>query len=297
MEPQETPTPVTVDDLQDVWPMLPPEDRTTGSGSWSAKRLLGVVSSGRCSRHAVTRASPTSWHGSRARARGQGREEAAGAPVRDRRPAKAIDNQLSVLRRVLVRAEEHELIDRVPLSTRMWAKVERPEHDGNCLVPGGEKALIAWLWQQPDDASGRHLALLVQVVAGLRFGELRALQKADPDVPTSGVHIRRSRARNVTGAPKNKNARFQPLPDDLSNNVLNRALRAACQSAGVREVSSHGLRRTAGSSDGYPGQSQRAIASMLGHADMKATERYVRVHERHKQTLVTERWNRLVNAE
>ncbi len=210
--------------------------------------------------------------------------------------AKAINNQRSVLRRVQVRAEEHELIDRVPLSTRMWAKVERPEQDGNWRVPDEEKALIAWLWLQPDDASGRHL-LLVQVVAGLRFGELRALQKADPDVPASGIHIRRSRARKVTGTPKNKKARFQPLPDDLSNKMLNRSLRAACQSAGVREVSSHGLRRTAGSSDGYPGQSQRAIATMLGHTDMKATERYVRVHERHKQPLVTERWNRLVNAE
>jgi integrase len=229
--------------------------------------------------------------------------------------AKAINNQLSVLRRVLVRAEEHELIDRVPLSTRMWAQVERPEDDGNWLVPDEEKALIAWLWQQPDDASGRHLALLVQVVAGLRFGELRALQKADLDVAGGGLHIRRSQARKAVGTPKNKHARFQPLPDDLvqrlrryllttegqrlfvgdrggdlSNNVLNRALRAACQSAGVREVSSHGLRRTAGSSYGYLGQSQRAIASMLGHTDLKATERYVRVHEGHRHQLVERRW-------
>jgi magnesium transporter len=30
MEAEETPTQVTVDDLQDVWPMLPPEDRVTG---------------------------------------------------------------------------------------------------------------------------------------------------------------------------------------------------------------------------------------------------------------------------
>jgi magnesium transporter len=30
MEAEETPTQVTVDDLQDVWPMLPPEDRMTG---------------------------------------------------------------------------------------------------------------------------------------------------------------------------------------------------------------------------------------------------------------------------
>lgn len=229
--------------------------------------------------------------------------------------AKAINNQLSVLRRVLVRAEEHELIDRVPLSTRMWAKVEKPEDDGNWLVPDEEKALIAWLWAQPDDKAGRNLALLVQVVAGLRFGELRALQKADLDVAGGGLHIRRSQARKAVGTPKNKRSRFQPLPDDLvqrlrrflltnagqrlftadrggdlSNNVLNRALRAACRAAGVREISSHGLRRTAGSSYGFLGQSQRAIASMLGHTDLKATERYVRVHEGHRHDLVERRW-------
>ncbi len=131
----------------------------------------------------------------------------------------------------------------------------------------------------------------------------------------AGLHIRRSQARKVVGTPKNKHARFQPLPDDLvqrlrryllttqgqrlfagdrggalSNNVLNRALRAACRSADVREVSSHGLRRTAGSSYGFLGQSQRAIASMLGHTDLKATERYVRVHEAHRHQLVERRW-------
>lgn len=65
----------------------------------------------------------------------------------------------------------------------------------------------------------------------------------------------------------------------------------------MREVTTHGLRRTAGSSYGFMGEGQKAIASMLGHADMKATERYVRVHERQLQTLVTERWNRLMNAQ
>jgi integrase len=229
--------------------------------------------------------------------------------------AKTINNQLSVLHRVLARAVEHELISRMPLSPKMWAKTEKPEHDDDWLTPDQENALIRWLWAQPDDATGRHLALLVQLVCGLRFGELRALEKVDLDVAARALIIRRSQARKVTGPPKNKHARPQPLPDELvqrlrrhmlttegqrlftgdrggtlSNNVLNRALRAACRAAGVREISSHGLRRTAGTSYGYMGQSQRAIADMLGHNDLKATERYVRFHADHRHQLVERRW-------
>jgi integrase len=229
--------------------------------------------------------------------------------------AKTINNQLSVLRRVLARAVEHEVIDRMPLSPKMWAKTEKPEPDGNWLTPEDEDALIRWLWAQPDDPTGRHLALLLQLVCGLRFGELRAVEKVDLEVAARNLIVRRSQARKVTGPPKNKRTRPQPVPEDLvqrlrrhilategqrlftgdrggplSNNVLNRALRAACRAAGVPEVSSHGLRRTAGSRYGYMGQSQRAIADMLGHNDLKATERYVRFHADHRHELVERRW-------
>jgi integrase len=236
--------------------------------------------------------------------------------------ASTINNHLSVLRRVLCRAVEYVLIDRLPMTPRLWMRNERTEDDDSWLEPEDEARLVTWLWVNWKESPVRWLALLTQVLAGLRFSEVRALQKSDLDVPAGGVHIRRSRARKVTGTPKNKKARFQPLPSEvvealrrfllttegqllfpadggghLSNNVLNRALRSACQLAGVREVTTHGLRRTAGSSYGFMGEGQKAIASMLGHADMKATERYVRVHERHKQALVTERWNRLMNAQ
>ena len=182
--------------------------------------------------------------------------------------AKAVNNPLSVLRRVLVTALEHELIDRLPLTQRMWVRESAVEDGENWLTPDEEATLVLSLLPLPDGVGGRNLALLVQLVAGLRFSEVRALEKVDVDVASGGVHIRRSQARKATGTPKNKHARFQPLPDDLvqrlrryllttegqrgdrggslSNNVLNRALRAACRAAGVREVSSHGLRRTAG---------------------------------------------------
>jgi integrase len=61
-------------------------------------------------------------------------------------------------------------------------------------------------------------------------------------------------------------------------------------------ITSHGLRRTAGSSYGFMGAGQKAIASMLGHLDTKATERYVRVHDGHREALVAARWDRLMGG-
>lgn len=231
--------------------------------------------------------------------------------------ASSINNQLSVLRRVLSRAVDYGLIERLPMDGSVWMRTDRVEDDENWLPAEEERQLMDFLWDHRRNRPHRHLALLTQLTAGLRFSEMRALEKSDLDVQAGGLHIRRSRARQVTGAPKNKHARFQPLPDELvkelqrymlttegqllfpgarggylPNNVLNRWLRAACRDAGVREVSSHGLRRTAGSSYGFMGAGQKAIASMLGHRDTKATERYVRVHESHRRQLVDARWNR-----
>lgn len=236
--------------------------------------------------------------------------------------ASTINNQLSVLRRVLSRAQAYGLIQQVPMDESVWMRTERVEDDENWLPEEDEQRLALFLWENRGARPARYLALLVQLIAGLRFSELRALEKSDLDIQASGLHIRRSRSRRVTGTPKNKQARFQPLPAELvdalrrymlstdgqllftgvggghlSNNVLNRWLRAACREAGVREVTSHGLRRTAGSSYGLMGVSQKGIASMLGHQDTKATERYVRVHDGHRRRLVHDRWSRLGGTE
>ena len=47
--------------------------------------------------------------------------------------AKAVNNPLSVLRRVLVTALEHELIDRLPLTQRMWVRESAVEDGENWL--------------------------------------------------------------------------------------------------------------------------------------------------------------------
>jgi integrase len=58
-------------------------------------------------------------------------------------------------------------------------------------------------------------------------------------------------------------------------------------------VSTHGARHTAGSSYAVMGAGQKVIASLLGHADTAATERYTRVGGGATAVLVEARWARL----
>ncbi len=235
---------------------------------------------------------------------------------------RSVNNHLSVLRRVLVKANEYGLVDSVPVGPKTWLPPDRTAEDtDNWLRPDEEARLVRWLLEHWLDRPQWRLPILTALVVGLRFSELRALQKADLDVAGKGIHVRRSRARKATGTPKNKRARFQPLPDVLvqelrrymlqtegqllfpgkmggaySNSAFNRRLREACRLAGVREVTSHGLRRAAGTSYADLGYGQRAIADLLGHADVQATERYTRVYDRARHAAVTRRWTQMATA-
>ncbi|MEK6608075.1 MAG: tyrosine-type recombinase/integrase [Myxococcota bacterium] len=160
--------------------------------------------------------------------------------------------------------------------------------------------------------------MLVQLILGLRFSELRALEKRDLDLTVPGVWIRRAPARREVTTPKNKRARFHVIPRDLAeelrrwmlrtdgqllfpaveggplpNNVLNRWYTALAVEAGVRRITSHGARHTSGSSYAMMGVGQKVIARLLGHADTAATERYTHVADGATKALVEARWARL----
>jgi integrase len=76
----------------------------------------------------------------------------------------------------------------------------------------------------------------------------------------------------------------------LSNKVLNRWYRLLADQAGVRRITSHGARHTAGSSYAVMGAGQKVIAALLGHSDSTTTERYTRVAQGATTALVEARW-------
>ncbi|MDJ0766961.1 MAG: site-specific integrase [Myxococcota bacterium] len=234
--------------------------------------------------------------------------------------AKTINNHLSVLHRIFEKAIEYGVAEKNPVTKRSWLKKEiTPEENQNWWSPDEEiaamRTLEVWKEIHPD----LRLVILTQLITGMRFGEIRALEKRDLDLKTPGIWVRRSMARRTIGTPKNKKARFQVIPKGLAdelrpwmlkiegqllfpgtkggplpNNTLNRAYRLLSDEAGIRPISSHGARHTSGSSYAYMGLGQKMIAALLGHTDVGTTARYTHVRVEATQPVVEARWARLV---
>ena len=83
----------------------------------------------------------------------------------------------------------------------------------------------------------------------------------------------------------------------LSNKVMNRWYRDLAAEAGVRHITSHGARHTAGSSYAVMGAGQKIIGALLGHSDSSSTERYTHVAQSATTAMVQARWIRLGGGE
>lgn len=210
-------------------------------------------------------------------------------------------------------------MDKNPVTAKSWQKKRQTVEDGRAYwTPNEERRAFEVLekWKKSEPAFAH--AIIVQVLCGLRFGELRALEKQDLDLGAPGLWIRRSKPRKEIVTPKNGRARFQFLPEplakevlryslttkrqllfpspsgyEMTNNVLNRAYGRLAEEAGIPRITSHGARHSAGSSFAAQGLGQAQIAHLLGHADPKTTARYTHVANAGVQALVDARWKLL----
>ena len=236
--------------------------------------------------------------------------------------AKTVNNVLSVLHRVMEKATEYGHIEHNPVTKKAWLKPETtPEESRPWWTPDEAAKAFAVLGTWRDAQPLWHIILTVQLQPGIRFSELRALRKEDLDLQAPGLWIRRAQARREVTTPKNKRARFQVVPRALAvelqcwmlrsegqvlfpgprggvlpNNTLNRALARLAHEAGIRRITSHGLRHTVGTSYAAMGAGNRQIASQLGHADMASTERYTHAVPDGRAELVEARWERMKGA-
>lgn len=161
---------------------------------------------------------------------------------------------------------------------------------------------------------------MVQLLGGLRYGELKALRREDIDPSLPGVWIRRAWARNKLSTPKNRRERPCILPralaeglkawsdtigrDNLFTGKLGRPVchhavtrwyDALADAAKVPRITSHGARHSAGTGYGSLGAGQRTIALLLGHENVASTERYVHANVSMAAPVVEERWKLLVS--
>lgn len=206
---------------------------------------------------------------------------------------KTINNHLTVLRKMLVVAQEWGLIEHVPKVK--WLKAPDPEF--RFLGLDEAERLLAALEVEPL----WHTIVLVALNTGLRHGELLGLEWGDVDLKAGRLVVRRSVARGVVGSPKNGRTREVPLNPRTVAALAAHPRRLGCKAVfnngdgsrlrrhqGKRQLSRavvrsgiahenaawHDLRHTFASHLVMRGASLKAVQELLGHSTIKMTMRY-----------------------
>jgi len=144
-------------------------------------------------------------------------------------------------------------------------------------------------------------AVGLQVLAGLRQGEVRALEVGDLDLEHGLLTVRRAYSEQVVVMPKGNRQRVVPMHADLVSIVqdairhkLGRALvitdengrpvsrqhylarlKAAQRHLGLKEWSSHALRHFFCSELTRSGANVEAVRALAGHSNISTTQRYL----------------------
>ncbi len=146
--------------------------------------------------------------------------------------------------------------------------------------------------------------------AGLRRGEIIALEWTDLDFQRRSVHVQRSEWKGHVTAPKGGKDRWVPMTERLmqallahevdgprvicqedgtgvNQNMLGRWMKAATKKAGLPETGHlHILRHTFCSHLAMRGATAKAIQELAGHVDLRQTSRYMHLSPAHKQDAI-----------
>ena len=141
--------------------------------------------------------------------------------------------------------------------------------------------------------------VLLGADAGLRQGEIIALEWGDVDLVAGALTVRRSSWRGIVGTPKSGRERKVPLTARLkvalkahrhlkselvfcrsdgkpfTQSAIEAALRFGCKRAGLRSIGSHVLRHTFCSHLAMRGAAPKAIQELAGHSTLSMTLRYM----------------------
>jgi integrase len=205
---------------------------------------------------------------------------------------KRVNNLLACLSKILNYAKETEVIATAPKIK--FLKLPPPKFDFLTF-----EELERLLYAVQDDASRRAMFLL-GAEAGLRQGEIIALEWDDVDFVAGVLTVRKSSWRGIIGSPKSGSDRKIPMTERLSMalkkvrhlrgswvfcsddgkpqltpSAFESALRYACRRAGLRRIFSHVLRHTFCSHLAMRGAAPKAIQELAGHATVSMTMRYM----------------------
>lgn len=209
------------------------------------------------------------------------------------RAPKTVNNVLTVLRTMLKKAVEWGELDRLPCTIK--------------LLPNPKKTMgfhgfaeydrLLTVAQKRDPQA--YLMVLLGGDAGLRLGEIVALEWRDIDLHARRLTVQRSDWHGHVTVPKGGRSRCLPMTQRLtsalkasrhlrSERVLSlpdgapitrdrviKAIRSAQRVAAVPEAGVHVLRHTFCSHLAMQGAPARAIQELAGHADLTTTQRYM----------------------
>jgi integrase len=209
------------------------------------------------------------------------------------RSAKTVNNVLTVLNVLLKQAVEWDIIERMPCAIRL---LPIPKSSAHFHDFDEHERLVATAKVTDPQA---YIVVLLGGEAGLRCGEMMALEWRDVDVRKRQLCIERSEWKRHVTVPKGGRMRHVPMTIRLANalrsarhlrgprvlcsadgspltqrDVQGLVLRAA-RRANLRHVGVHVLRHTFCSHLSMRGAPVRAIQELAGHQELGTTQRYM----------------------
>ncbi|MFN7970776.1 MAG: site-specific integrase [Acidobacteriota bacterium] len=233
------------------------------------------------------------------------RVERLKASLREKAP-KTVNNVLTVLSKLLKTAVEWEVLDRMPCVIRLVpvAPSHASFHDFEDYERLVEKAR--------KDGRNTYVAVLLAGEAGLRAGEIRALEWSDVDLERERpqISVRRSEWYGQVTAPKGGRPRVVPVTarlaaalrehrhlrgplviceedgSRLTEKTLRWCVGRAGRMAGLERNGVHLLRHTYCSHLAMRARRRRRIQELAGHADLSTTQRYMHLSPAAKEDAV-----------
>ena len=209
------------------------------------------------------------------------------------RSAKTVNNVLTVLNTLMKVAVEWDVIERLSCSVRLvkTPKSSAPFHDFDDY-----RRLVA---AAGDLGARTRLIVVLGGQAGLRCGEMMALEWTDVDFANRQLRIERSDWKGYVTSTKGGRGRIVEMTDQLcqalrtarslrssrvvcqgsgaplTQKMLQSEVRRAARRAGVTHEGVHVLRHTFCSHLAMRGASTRAIQELAGHQNISTTQRYM----------------------
>jgi integrase len=209
------------------------------------------------------------------------------------RSPKTVNNVLTVLSTLLKKAVEWGELDRLPCAIKLLRNPKKTMgfHD----FEEYERLLAAAEKRSPE----AYVMVLLGGEAGLRLGEIVALEWQDVDLYARRLSVERSDWCGQVTTPKGGRSRRLPITERLTRvlkayrhlrsprvlassdgtaitrDQVIKAIRGAQRTAGLSQAGVHVLRHTFCSHLAMKGAPARAIQELAGHADLSTTQRYM----------------------